>query len=376
LKIIVLGTRGFPNVQGGIEAHCEHLYPFLVQNGCDVTILSRTPYVDPAIHFYKDVKLIPISCPKSKYLETIIHTFKGIIVAKRLGCDVLHIHGIGPSLCIPFARFLGLKVVMTHHGPDYMRKKWNYFAKFILKSGELFSSKFANAIICISEIIADSIRKKYKREPTVIPNGVEIPQVMTSDHAQKEYGLEKGMYILTVGRYVPEKGFHDLIDSYAKMRIIAKDRGMNTNGWKLVIVGDADHEDEYSKWLRAKSEGAVDVILTGRLTGQSLQELYAYAGLFVLPSYFEGLPIVLLEAMSYGLSCIVSDIPANREIDLDEDRYFKPGDIDALATKIVEKMQKPLNPIEWKKQIDLITEKYNWEKIAKNTLNVYTILLA
>jgi glycosyltransferase involved in cell wall biosynthesis len=174
-----------------------------------------------------------------------------------------------------------------------------------------------------------------------------------------------------VGRLVPEKGFHDLIDAFGQARTNSDDTRKFFNDWRLVIVGDADHEDDYSKGLKAKSENTDYITLTGRLSGQSLEELYSHAGLFVLPSYHEGLPIVLLEALSYGLSCIVSDIPANREVGLSEDRYFKPGGIDRIAAKIIEYMQKPLDAGERKRQIDMIGEKYDWEKIAKETIKVY-----
>lgn len=144
-----------------------------------------------------------------------------------------------------------------------------------------------------------------------------------------------------------------------------------TEKWKLVIVGRADHEDKYSLDLKNKASQSSNIILTGFLTGEPLWELYSHAGLFVLPSYYEGLPIVLLEAMSYGLSCIASDIPANREVWLESDRFFKPGDVDAIALKIQGFIQRSLNEEQRKIQINTIAEKYNWETIAEMTLDVY-----
>jgi glycosyltransferase involved in cell wall biosynthesis len=138
-----------------------------------------------------------------------------------------------------------------------------------------------------------------------------------------------------------------------------------------VIVGKADHEDKYSRSLKEKATKNKNIILTGFLTGKPLQELYSHAGLFVLPSYYEGLPIVLLEAMSYGLSCIASDIPANRNAGLDDDRFFKPGDINDLASKIKEFINKPFEEEERQRQIYMITEQYDWGKIAEETLKVY-----
>lgn len=144
-----------------------------------------------------------------------------------------------------------------------------------------------------------------------------------------------------------------------------------TSGWKLVIAGKADHEDKYSRELEKKAKASPNIILTGFITGKPLQELYSHAGLFVLPSYYEGLPIALLEAMSYGLSCIVSDIPANKEVGLSEERYFKAGDIEGLSSKIKEFAAKPMTEEQKSRQIALLKEKYDWNKIAEETLKVY-----
>ncbi|MGQ3686300.1 MAG: glycosyltransferase family 4 protein [Candidatus Loosdrechtia sp.] len=369
MKIVVLGTRGFPHVQGGVEAHCENLYPQLVEKGHEVIVFTRKPYVDLAISEYKGVTLIPLPCFRNKFLEAFFHTFIGIFAARKISPDILHVHAIGPSLYIPLARFLGLKVVMTNHGPDYKRKKWNILAKAVLKTGERFGSKWANSIICISETIATHVREKYHRYVTVIPNGVIIPQILQSDMMLRKYGLIKRRFLLAVGRFVPEKGFHDLINAFNQLSV--QYPYLLTEKWKLVIAGRADHEDSYSAGLKACTQENNNIILTGFVTGKSLQELYSNAGLFVLPSYYEGLPIVLLEALSYGLSCVVSDIPANREVALNNDRFFKVGHVESLVAKIREFINNPLSEAEKTRQISMIREKYNWEKIAAMTMDVY-----
>jgi glycosyltransferase involved in cell wall biosynthesis len=369
LKIAVLGTRGFPHIQGGVETHCENLYPQLVEKGCEVIVFTRKPYVDLTINEYKGVTLIPLPCLRNKFLEAFFHTFIGIFAAKKISPDILHVHAIGPSLYIPLARLLGMKVVMTNHGPDYERKKWNILAKFVLKTGERFGSKWANSIVCISETIAAHIRKKYHRHVTVIPNGVILPQILQSDIMLRKYGLTKGRYILSVGRFVPEKGFHDLINAFNQLSV--KYPYILSEKWKLVIAGRADHEDSYSVSLKARAKENSNIILTGFVTGESLQELYSNAGLFVLSSYYEGLPIVLLEALSYGLSCVVSDIPANREVELNNDRFFKTGRTESLSAKIREFINNPLSNGEKTRQINMIRERYDWGKIASMTLEVY-----
>jgi glycosyltransferase involved in cell wall biosynthesis len=362
MKIAVTGTRGFPGVQGGVENHCEQLYTHLAKSGSDITVFNRKPYVNPDLQIYKGVSLVPLSCPQNKFIEAFVHTFKSVLMARKLHPDILHLHAVGPSVFAPLARLLGMKVVVTHHGPDYMRKKWPLPAKMFLKFCERMGMTFANEVITIAKNIANDIKTKYGRDSAVIPNGVEIPLTAETINSLERFQLIDQKYILAVGRFVPEKGFDDLIDAF--------NQG-NFKNWKLVIVGDADHEDKYSRDLKSKADKNSNVVLTGFLTGQPLHELYSHAGLFVLPSYYEGLPIVLLEAMSYGLSCIASDIPANRNVALDEKRFFQTGNIESLAERIREFINKPWRAEDRKEQIDMVAANYDWGKIADETLKVY-----
>ena len=325
-------------------------------------MFSRSPYVGGNGGIYEGVKLVALDCPRNKFLEAIVHTFMSVLKARMLNPDIVHIHAVGPSLFAPLARILGMKVVVTSHGPDYMRKKWNLPAKIFLRFCERMGMVFANEVITIAKNIADNIKNKYGRDSAIIPNGVNIPSLAETETSLKNFGIKKGKYALSVGRFVPEKGFDDLIDAF--------NRGGFT-GWKLVIIGDADHEDKYSRGLKAKTGNNPDIVLTGFLKGEPLHEFYSHAGLFVLASYYEGLPIVLLEAMSYGLSCIASDIPANRNVNLEENRFFKTGDIKAISKKIEEYIHEPWNEAERQKQINMIINKYNWRKIAEETFKVY-----
>lgn len=369
MKIAVVGTRGFPGVQGGVENHCEKLYTNLSQLGCEVTVFTRKPYVNQDLTKYKGVSLIAVDCPKNKFFEAIVHTFRSVIKSLKLNQDILHIHAIGPSLFTPFARLCGTKVVVTNHGPDYKREKWPLFAKFILMFCEWVGVRSADEVISISGNIAEDIKRKYGRDSHVIPNGIDMPSRIETDKALKCYGLEKQKYILSVGRFVPEKGFHDLIEAFDNMQTDRHDSQID--GWKLVIVGDADHVDKYSRNLKIRAKKNYNIVLTGVLRGEPLQELYTYAGLFVLPSYYEGLPIVLLEAMSYGLSCIASDIPANRNIASDDERLFTAGDVGQISERIQKFAGRLWKEEEKENQIKFLIENYNWNKIAKETLKIY-----
>jgi len=366
IKISVTGLRGFPNIQGGIETHCEQLYTRLADKGCSVSVFVRKPYTGLESTVHKGVMLKPLACSTNKYLETISHTFKSVIKAKTAKSDILHIHAIGPSFFAPLAKALGMKVVVTTHGPDYMRAKWSEPAKLFLKLCEKVGMTYADEVIAIAENIADDLQRRYRRRATVIPNGVEIPAHAESADAVSEFGLEKGKYVLAVGRLVPEKGFHDLIDAFNKSSL---------DYWKLVIVGGADHEDAYSKGLKDKVLVNSKVVLTGFLKGQPLHELYSHAGLFVIPSYYEGLPIVLLEALSYGLPCIASDIPANKNVNIHPSHFFKVGNIDDLSLKIARFSSEPLSENARKAQIEILAHEYDWDLIADNTLKVYQTML-
>jgi glycosyltransferase involved in cell wall biosynthesis len=362
MKIAVTGLRGFPHIQGGVETHCEELYPRLVKLGCDVTLLRRKPFVheSPPLASWKGVKFKDLHAPTRMGVEAFVHTFRGVWHAFRQRAEILHIHAIGPSVAVPFAKLLGLKVVVTHHGPDYNRLKWGRFARFILRTGEYFAARWADEIIVISTVIRDLLRDKYNRTAGVhlIYNGVNMPERTESTDCIGRMGLAPGKYVLAVGRFVEEKNFDKLIRAFAAMA--------RPEDCRLVIAGAADHPTEYSEALK---ELAIrnGVVLTGMIKGVALQELYAHARLFVLPSSHEGLPFTLLEAMSYGTDVLVSDIPANCAVNLPADCYFRYGhDVESNLRKALEsKLSNPPKP----RAYDLAP--YDWDAIAKKTFEVY-----
>jgi len=355
MKIVVTGTRGIPDIQGGVETHCEELYPRLVNLGCEVLLICRSRYVKSDIKSYKGIELKDLYAPKQKGLEAFLHTFLSVFYAKIAKADILHIHAIGPSIMTPFARMLGLKVAVTHHGQDYNRQKWGKIAKQVLKTGERFSAKYANELIVISEEINSVIKQKYKRgDANLIYNGVNIPVKSNETAYIQSLGLTPQKYIFTLGRFVKEKGFHGLIEAFTKL---------NNKDYKLVIAGDADHPDMYSEKLK-QSAKENNVILTGFIKGEKLNELFSNAKLFVLPSFHEGLPISLLEAMSYDIDVLVSSIPANLEVNLPREYYFQCGNWDDLKNKMEEKLCKS-------EHVKYDLSKYDWDRIAEQTIAVY-----
>ncbi len=362
MKIVVTGTRGIPDIQGGVETHCEELFPRLAAMGYDITVIRRSCYVNDTLESYKGVKLVDLYAPKKKSLEAIWHTYSAVLKARRMKADILHIHAVGPSIAVPFARMLGLNVVMTHHGPDYDRKKWGKLARTVIETGERWGVKNASRVIVISKVINNIIKSKYNRtDASLIFNGVNRPTKSLRKDYLESLGLESRKYIVTLGRFVPEKGFHDLIKAYSETTA-------SLEGVKLVIAGDADHPDEYSESLKKQAKDA-GVILTGFIKGECLNQLMTNAALFVLPSYHEGLPIALLEAMSYDLDVLVSNIPANMIDELGVDDHFPVGDTKALALAIDHKISAGATP----RSHDL--SRYNWDHIAGQTAKVYNSII-
>ena len=361
MKIVVTGTRGIPNVMGGVETHCEELFPRIARRGLDVTVIRRSNYVKDSLTEWNGVKLVDIDCPKKKSFEAIIHTFRAINEAKRLGADVLHIHAIGPALLVPYAKMLGMRVVFTHHGPDYDRDKWGKAAKTILKLGERMGCMFADDVIVISDVIRNLIKEKYGRTRNVhlIYNGVSQPEICDYPEYFSELGIEKGKYILGMCRFVPEKNLHHLVEAFAKIR-----KENLSSDIRLVLAGDTDFEDDYSRRLKAMAREN-GVVLTGFIKGRKLHSLLTHCLCYCLPSSHEGLPIALLEAMSYGVKVIVSDIPANKEVGLPDSDYFPVGNVEALAEKLREVMARPIGHISY----DM--HKYDWEKIADQVVEIY-----
>ena len=334
MKIVVTGTRGIPNIMGGVETHCEELFPRIAKRGFDVTVIRRTNYVKDDLKEWKGVNLVNIDSPKKKSFEAIIHTFRAINEAKRLKADILHIHAIGPALLVPYAKMLGMKVVFTHHGPDYDRDKWGFAAKTMLKLGERMGCMFADEVIVISDVIRNLIKRKYNRTNHVhlIYNGVSQPEICDYPEYFNELGIEKGKYILGMCRFVPEKNLHHLVEAFTKI----KSRN-EAEDIKLVLAGDTDFEDDYSRNLKemARKNGAV---LTGFIKGKKLHSLLTNCLCYCLPSSHEGLPIA---------------------------DYFPVGNVDALTEKLKTVMNQPLQ------HIDYDMKKYDWEKIADHVADMY-----
>ncbi|HEV7693745.1 MAG TPA: glycosyltransferase family 4 protein [Hyphomonadaceae bacterium] len=329
MKICAIGLRGIPDVMGGIETHCEHLYPRLasLDETLDIVVIGRSGHA-PTGQFGK-IRVVSLWAPKQKALETLIHTPLAILWARLfLHPDVIHLHAIGPGFFAPLARALGFRVIATHHAADYDRPKWGRFGKWFLKAGERMIAVFANDVICVSSTIEEDLSRRYpaaKGRTVTIRNGAPPAkaQDMTAIDPLAQFQLTRGGYILGVGRLDPTKGFHDLVRAFQT----AKPKGM-----KLVIAGGAPDGDAYAGKLRGQA--AHDIVFTGPLPAESVRALYRNAALFVHPSYLEGFAMVVLEAVEANVPMLVTDIPAHREVGLDASAFYMPGDVTVLANRL------------------------------------------
>ncbi len=367
MKIMVLGIRGFPDVQGGVESHAEQLYPLLVELGCEVHVIARSPYTPRQHKSWHGVRFHRLWSPKTSGIEAFLHSFFGVFYAAVFRPDILHIHAIGPALMTPLARLFGLKVVVTHHGADYEREKWGLPARLILRMGEQAGMRFSSHRIVISKVIKKLVQEKCGCASTIIPNGVKLPDILSTRQTLIKFDLTPGKYVLMVSRFVPEKRHLDLIKAFEQAGL---------SGWKLVLVGDTGQKDNYTRSVLSMAEKFPDIIITGFQSGRNLQELFSHAGLFVLPSSHEGLPIALLEALSYGLRTIASDIPAHIEVNLPTESYYPLGNTNTLA-KLLKKFSYMENsPHDREKARKWVKNKYNWNNVAKQTFEVYRSVLS
>jgi glycosyltransferase involved in cell wall biosynthesis len=365
MKVLVLGVRGLPNVQGGVETHVEQLYSRLAEMGCEVEVIVRTPFVPTITRAHGDIRLRRIWAPRASGFEALVHSILGVLYAGVVRPDILHIHAVGPCAVTPIARLLGLRVVVTHHGPDYERDKWGRFARWVLRTGENLGMRYSHARIAISRGIQTLIQSGYGRQADLILNGVVAGDPETDMSEIRRRGLTRGRYFLQVSRVVPEKRQLDLIEAYASLP---------NRDWKLVLVGGPG-KDPYARKVEAAAKKA-GVIMTGYLAGSPLRQLYSHAGAFVLPSSHEGLPIAILEALSYGLPVIASAIPANLEIGLDSRRYFPLGDVPALSQRLTDIIRSPDDEAIRAERRRWVTDTYDWTRIARQTLDVYRRVLS
>lgn len=361
MKIAMIGLRGIPGKSGGVENTVENLAPRLVRLGCDITVYCRPKYCASKPKIFKGVHLKYLPTINTKYTESVVHSTISTANALFKDYDIVHYHAMGNGVFSIIPRIKGDKTIITLHGLDWEREKWGFAAKTFLKISEKLICRFPSKVIAVSDKIKKYYKKKYDKNIFYIPNGVDIKAPKKLNHL-KRFGLEKEKYILFLSRLVPEKGVHVLINAYKKTKTDVK----------LVIVGDSTHTQGYCKKIKESAKDDKRIIFTGALYDDDKAEAFSNCLFFVLPSTIEGMPIVLLEAMSYGKCPLVSDIEENVDVIKDCGFSFKVNDERDLQ-KMLRYMinQKNLLDKKGRECKELVKTNYDWDVIAQKTYEVY-----
>ena len=375
MKVAFIGQKGIPAKSGGVDIHTENLAYYLTQKGAEVFVYNRKGYLEgdlAGIKEWKGIKLITLPFINTKNLAAITHSFLATIDAVIKKVDVIHYHGIGPSLLIWIPKLLRpkTKVVATLHSFDYGNDKWGSFARLMLKSGEKLMCKYADEVIVLTALMRDYLYQRHGRDSVIIPNGAKAETIEKSKMLEilNNFNLEEKKYLVSVSRLIRLKGIQYVINSFKKL----KDKGVLAHDYKLVIVGDGEYENE----LKKLADNHSDIVFCGNQKGDSLVALYTGAALFIQSSEMEGLSISLLEAMSYGLPILASDISANREAAAETATYFIPKDETDLLLKLEDLLRKE-DELETMgdKSKQRVEEFFNWETISIKVLNLYKKVL-
>ena len=369
MNIAMIGHKRIPGREGGVEIVVEELSTRMAKLGNKVDVYNRkgknvqdknADKENKKIKEYKGIKIITIPTINKKGIDAFLYSILASIRATFSKYDVIHYHAEGSCAMIWIPHLFRKRTVVTIHGLDWARDKWGGFATKYIKFGEKCAAKYADEIIVLSEGVKKYFKDTYNRDTTFIPNGVNKPTIRKAKIIKEKYNLNKDDYILFLARIVPEKGLDDLIDAYNKIK----------TDKKLVIAGGASHTNSYLDYVKEKVKGNDNIIMTGFVQGEELDELYSNAYIYCLPSHVEGMPISLLEALSYGNNVLVSDIEENVQVAENYGESFKTGNIEDLSYKL-EKCLEGKNRKEPKKIQEFVLNKYSWEDVVNKTIKIY-----
>lgn len=370
LKIAMIGHKIVPSRRGGIELVLTTMCPLLVKRGHSVVCYNRAggkvenEYIGTVEDdYYKGVHLQTVWTINQKGLAAMSSSFFASLKAGVRRYDVIHYHAEGPCAMMWIPKLFGRRCVATVHGLDWQREKWKsgFGAKYI-KFGEKVLAKYADEVIVLSRGVQQYFKDTYGRDTVFIPNGVSRPKRGKPKLITEQYGLQGNDYFCAVARLTEEKGIHYLIEAYQKMH----------TDKKLLIAGDSSDTDDYVKRLKEMAGGNPDIIFTGFVSGDLLDEIYSNAYVYILPSNLEGMPLSLLEAMSYGNAVIGSSIPEIADVVEDKALIFEKSNVDDLAEKMQMLEDRPdLVKRYQAESADYICGKYNWEEVVEKTLRVY-----
>lgn len=369
LNICMLGHKRVPGREGGIEVVVEELSTRMAALGHHVTCYNRSGHHVSGKEFdteylseYKGIRLKEVPTIHLKGLAAMTASLSGAVSAAFHSFDVVHFHAEGPAFMCWLPKMMGKRVYVTVHGLDHQRAKWGRFARAYIMKGEKNAVRYADEIIVLSRGVQKYFQDTYGRKTVFIPNGVKEPKIRKAELIKEKFGLEKDGYILYLGRIVPEKGETYLIEAFKKVK----------TDKKLVIAGGASDTDAYMNRLKELAQNDDRIIFTGFVQGRLKHELYSNAYIYTLPSDLEGMPLSLLEGMSYGNCCLTSDISECAEVVEDKAVLFKKGNIENLREKLQMLCDDTeLTDMYKKDAAEFIRRKYNWDDVVQRTLALY-----
>lgn len=369
LRIAMFGHKRWSR-EGGVEIVVKELCTRMARMGYQVTCYNRSGHHVSGAEYdstekteYQGIRQKVVPTIEKKGLAAVSSSFFAALYSAFGRYDVVHIHAEGPAFFCWLPKLFGKRVVITVHGLDWAREKWKsgFGSKFI-RQGEKNAVKYADEIIVLSKGVQKYFLETYGRKTHFIPNGVNRPEIQEAKLITEKFGLKKDSYILFLGRLVPEKGIRYLVEAFKNVK----------TDKKLVIAGGSSDTDSFMEELKELAKGDNRILFTGFVQGAMLDELYSNAYLYTLPSDLEGMPLSLLEAMSYGNCCLVSDIPECAEVVEDKALIFKKSDVEDLQKKLQDACDCSENVQEFKKNAaDFICEKYNWDEVVKETMKLY-----
>lgn len=370
LRIAMLGHKRIPSREGGVEIVVSELATRMVKLGCDVTCYNRKghhvsgeEFDTEVIENYKGVRIKNVFTIDKGGLAAVTSSFFAALKAAFGRYDVVHFHAEGPCAMLWLPKLFGKRCIATIHGLDHQRAKWGRFASFYIKSGEKCAVRFADEIIVLSENVRNYFKTVYSRDTVFIPNGVTAAEKVEADKIKSGYNLFKDSYVLFLGRLVPEKGLDYLIEAFKQIK----------TDKKLVIAGGSSDTADFEEKIRKNATSDDRIIFTGFVQGRLLEELYSNAYLYVLPSDVEGMPLSLLEAMSYGNCSLTSDIPECVQVTGECGYTFKKSDVADLRDKLQILCDNPLMVEKIRTQSsDYVCKKHNWDEVVLRTVQLYS----
>jgi glycosyltransferase involved in cell wall biosynthesis len=369
MKIAMLGHKRIPSREGGIEIVVEELSTRMVEQGHEVTCFNRKGhhvsgknFDNRKINSFKGVKLKEVFTVDKKGLAAVTASISAAFRAAFGKYDVVHFHAEGPCAMLWLPKLFGKRCVATIHGLDHQRAKWGKFASTYIMLGEKVAAKHADEIIVLSEGVQNYFMKTYGRKTRFIPNGVNRPEIRDANEITSRWGLKKDSYILFLGRIVPEKGLRYLVDAFKDVK----------TDKKLVIAGGSSDTEEFMNELKTMAKEDERILFTGFVQGTVLDELYSNAYIYTLPSDLEGMPLSLLEAMSYGNCCLTSDIAECATVVEDKAELFKKSDVRDLSATLQKLCDNSKSVQKYKEEAaEFILKKYNWNDVVGKTLGLY-----